>query len=158
MFDRKKILATCPEDKNLVNLSGCSQLLRSMHLQSSRFHVILSIGPEWLFSLCRQIFPEAENGDWFRMSDSNSLAFVLEVLDKITESVGVQTFHWADYLIFTLSLVISLAIGVYFAVSGDRQRTTEEFLLASRNAGGIMIPSFILCHQFGEWSLKLTKQ
>ena len=51
----------------------------------------------------------------------------------------VEKFHWADYLIFSLSLAISLAIGIFFAVTGDRQRTTHEFLLAGREAGVIPV-------------------
>ncbi len=50
----------------------------------------------------------------------------------------VDKFHTADYVVFTLSLVISLAIGVFFACTGDKQRTTEEFFLASRNAGNVI--------------------
>ena len=48
---------------------------------------------------------------------------------------NIQKFHWADYLVFTLSLAVSLAIGIFFALTGDKQRTTQEFLLASRSAG-----------------------
>ncbi|XP_061845695.1 sodium-dependent multivitamin transporter isoform X2 [Colius striatus] len=40
-----------------------------------------------------------------------------------------------DYSIFALLLVLSLAIGLFYALSGDRQRTVQEFLLASRNMG-----------------------
>ncbi|XP_064911438.1 sodium-dependent multivitamin transporter [Columba livia] len=38
-----------------------------------------------------------------------------------------------DYSIFALLLVLSLAIGLFYALSGDRQRTVQEFLLANRN-------------------------
>ncbi|ELU04804.1 hypothetical protein CAPTEDRAFT_201499 [Capitella teleta] len=41
--------------------------------------------------------------------------------------------HWADYLIFTFFLLASLAIGVYHAFSGNKQRTTQEFIMADRN-------------------------
>lgn len=62
-------------------------------------------------------------------------AFLGSLGSEVIGPTEVDTFHWADYLIFSLSLAISLLIGLYFAVTGDRQRTTEEFLLASRNAG-----------------------
>ena len=39
--------------------------------------------------------------------------------------------HWADYVIFISFFGISLAIGVYFAFSGGRQRSVEEFLVAN---------------------------
>ncbi|ELU06836.1 hypothetical protein CAPTEDRAFT_91192 [Capitella teleta] len=41
--------------------------------------------------------------------------------------------HWADYLIFAFFLLVSLAIGVYHAFSGNKQRTTQEFIMADRN-------------------------
>ena len=40
--------------------------------------------------------------------------------------------QWPDYLIFTAFLVVSLAIGVYHALTGGRQRTTREFIMADR--------------------------
>ena len=42
---------------------------------------------------------------------------------------------WLDYLIFILMLAISLAIGIYHACSGGRQRTTFEYLLGNRAMG-----------------------
>ena len=36
--------------------------------------------------------------------------------------------HWADYLVFSVYLLISLAIGAYFAFTGQRQRSAEEFI------------------------------
>ncbi|XP_072313179.1 sodium-dependent multivitamin transporter-like [Eucyclogobius newberryi] len=44
-------------------------------------------------------------------------------------------FTAADYAIFAVLLGASLAIGVYYALSGGRQRTTREFLLADRSMG-----------------------
>lgn len=38
-----------------------------------------------------------------------------------------------DYTIFALLLVLSSAIGLFYALSGDRQRTVQEFLLANRD-------------------------
>ena len=42
-------------------------------------------------------------------------------------------FHWADYLIFVASLVLTLDVGMYFAYTGRKKKTTDEFLLGSRN-------------------------
>lgn len=42
-------------------------------------------------------------------------------------------FGVADYVIFALLLTASLCIGLFYALSGGRQRTTQEFLLADRN-------------------------
>lgn len=44
-------------------------------------------------------------------------------------------FTTVDYIIFALLLVLSSAIGLYYALSGGKQRTTQEFLLANRNMG-----------------------
>ncbi|ELU01005.1 hypothetical protein CAPTEDRAFT_107392 [Capitella teleta] len=41
--------------------------------------------------------------------------------------------HLVDYLIFAFFLIVSLAIGVYHAFSGNKQRTTQEFIMADRN-------------------------
>lgn len=38
-----------------------------------------------------------------------------------------------DYSIFALLLVLSSAIGLFYALTGNRQRTVQEFLLANRN-------------------------
>uniref|UniRef100_A0A8C9G3I0 Sodium-dependent multivitamin transporter n=1 Tax=Pavo cristatus TaxID=9049 RepID=A0A8C9G3I0_PAVCR len=42
-------------------------------------------------------------------------------------------FSTADYSIFVLLLVLSAAIGLFYALSGGRQRTVQEFLLANRS-------------------------
>ncbi|KAA0708435.1 Sodium-dependent multivitamin transporter [Triplophysa tibetana] len=42
-------------------------------------------------------------------------------------------FGTVDYVIFALLLVTSTGIGLYYAFSGGRQRTTQEFLLADRS-------------------------
>ena len=41
-------------------------------------------------------------------------------------------FHVADYVVFVLTIVISLGIGIFYAFSGGRQRTTSEFLVGNR--------------------------
>jgi len=42
-------------------------------------------------------------------------------------------FKLPDYLVFSLSLVLSAAIGFYYACTGGKQKTTKEYLLADRN-------------------------
>lgn len=46
------------------------------------------------------------------------------------ESVG--TLAWPDYVVLAAFLVISLGIGIYHSLTGGRQRTTEEFVMADR--------------------------
>src|SRR6218665_3415167 len=40
--------------------------------------------------------------------------------------------HWADYLILVVFLAISLGIGIYHSLTGGRQRTIAEFIMANR--------------------------
>jgi|SRR6218665_2237749 len=40
--------------------------------------------------------------------------------------------QWPDYLILVSFLVISLVIGLYHSLTGGRQKTTEEFIMADR--------------------------
>lgn len=42
-------------------------------------------------------------------------------------------FTAVDYVIFAILLAASMGIGLYYALSGGRQRTTQEFLLADRS-------------------------
>ncbi|XP_030212252.1 solute carrier family 5 member 6 [Gadus morhua] len=48
-------------------------------------------------------------------------------------------FSVVDYVIFALLLLASMAIGVYYALSGGRQRTTQEFLLADRSMAAVPV-------------------
>ncbi|KAF5909637.1 sodium-dependent multivitamin transporter-like, partial [Clarias magur] len=49
------------------------------------------------------------------------------------DGAGQKYFTPIDYVIFVLLLVASMAIGLYYALSGGRQKTTQEFLLADRS-------------------------
>ena len=44
-----------------------------------------------------------------------------------------QGFHVVDYIIFAATLVVSLGIGIYYAMSGGGQKTTGEYLMGNRN-------------------------
>lgn len=52
-----------------------------------------------------------------------------------------QYLHWGDYVIMTIFLSISFAIGIYHSLTGDKQRTTTEFIMANRNLS--VIPTAI---------------
>jgi len=49
------------------------------------------------------------------------------------ESIG--RLEWPDYVVLAVFLAISLGIGVYHSLTGGRQRTTEEFIMANRRLG-----------------------
>ncbi|XP_075057167.1 sodium-dependent multivitamin transporter isoform X2 [Mixophyes fleayi] len=53
-------------------------------------------------------------------------------------------FSTVDYIIFALLLVLSSAIGLYYALSGGKQRTTQEFLLANRSMGFLPVALSLL--------------
>ncbi|XP_069829323.1 sodium-dependent multivitamin transporter isoform X1 [Dendropsophus ebraccatus] len=53
-------------------------------------------------------------------------------------------FTTVDYIIFALLLILSSAIGLYYALSGGKQRTTQEFLLANRSMGFIPVSLSLL--------------
>nr|XP_013811582.1 PREDICTED: uncharacterized protein LOC106495620 [Apteryx mantelli mantelli] len=53
-------------------------------------------------------------------------------------------FTVVDYIIFALLLVLSSAIGLFYALSGGRQRTVQEFLLANRNMGFLPVALSLL--------------
>jgi len=41
-------------------------------------------------------------------------------------------FTWPDYAVFGLTLAVSVAVGIYHACTGGKQRTTDEYLLGNR--------------------------
>ena len=58
----------------------------------------------------------------------------------------IPKFHWADYLVFALSLLVSVVIGIYFAATSNK--TAKDMLVASRNSNAFpvamsMLASFI---------------
>ena len=38
-----------------------------------------------------------------------------------------------DYVVFTLMLAVSAAIGIFYGCWGSKQQTTKEFLMANRS-------------------------
>lgn len=52
--------------------------------------------------------------------------------------------HWSDYVVFSLFLLISAAIGIYFSVAKGGQKNTKEFLTGSRSLSLIPVTISIL--------------
>ena len=46
--------------------------------------------------------------------------------------MAVQSFEWYDFVIFSLTLAVSLGIGIYYACAGGGQKTTKDYLLGGR--------------------------
>ncbi|XP_061609958.1 solute carrier family 5 member 6a isoform X3 [Phyllopteryx taeniolatus] len=59
---------------------------------------------------------------------------------------GVVQMHFTtvDYVIFALLLMASAGIGLYYAFSGGRQRTTQEFLMADRSMSWLPVSLSLL--------------
>lgn len=53
-------------------------------------------------------------------------------------------FPFVDWLVFTLTLVIPAFIGLYHGLSGGRQKTTREFLMADRKMSCLPVAVSIL--------------
>ena len=47
------------------------------------------------------------------------------------QSGAQKGFHIVDYVIFALTMIVSLGIGIYFAIGG-RNKTNEEYLMGNR--------------------------
>ena len=48
-------------------------------------------------------------------------------------------FHWADYLTFSLSLLLSVAVGVYHGFIKKQDANMEQYILGSRDMGVIPV-------------------
>lgn len=46
------------------------------------------------------------------------------------DSPSYHQLQWPDYLVFVLMLVVSILIGIYYRMTGGKQNTTAEYLLA----------------------------
>ncbi|XP_059139448.1 sodium-coupled monocarboxylate transporter 1-like [Physella acuta] len=53
-------------------------------------------------------------------------------------------FHIADYVVFGLTIVVSVGIGIYYAFSGGRQKTTSEYLVGGRSMSFIPVAISLL--------------
>ena len=42
-------------------------------------------------------------------------------------------FTWPDYVVLSIMLAVSAAIGIFYACTGGKQKTTKEYLLADGN-------------------------
>jgi hypothetical protein len=62
-------------------------------------------------------------------------------------AVDGHTFSIPDYIVFAAMLVVSAAIGVYYACAGGKQQSTREFLMANNSM------RFLPLSLSGEWVL-----
>lgn len=48
------------------------------------------------------------------------------------EGVAKRTFSPADYAVFSVMLLVSTAIGIFYAIKDRKSKGLEEYMLASR--------------------------
>ena len=65
----------------------------------------------------------------------------------------MSTFHWLDYIVFSISIFISLSIGIYYAISKKKSGTTEEYLMGGRQMS--MVPVTISLVRFSKMEKKV---
>lgn len=53
-------------------------------------------------------------------------------------------FLLADYCIFGATIIVSLGIGIYYALSGGKQRTTSEYFVGNRKMGILPVATSLL--------------
>ena len=51
----------------------------------------------------------------------------------MVQGIKGNSFQWPDLLVLFAVLAASVSIGIYSALSGQKQRTTSEYLLANRS-------------------------
>ena len=51
---------------------------------------------------------------------------------KATKHITMASLHWVDYLIFAAFMLASIGIGIYHSLTGGKQKTTQEFIMADR--------------------------
>lgn len=54
---------------------------------------------------------------------------------KQNETESPAFFHWEDYSVLATMLIVSCAIGVFYAYFGEKQTTSDDFLLGGSSMG-----------------------
>lgn len=53
-------------------------------------------------------------------------------------------FGWPEYVVFGLMLAVSAGIGLFYGCTGNKQKTTSEFLMGGRSLGIFPIASSLI--------------
>ena len=48
-------------------------------------------------------------------------------------------FHWADYVVFALSLILSLSIGFFFAIRDRNKVDSSEYLMGGKGMNPVAV-------------------
>ena len=64
---------------------------------------------------------------------------------KWSYQTGIKKqFHAADYVVFALTLLLSAAIGVFYAIKDRKKNSSEEYLLAGRDMHPFLVAMSLL--------------
>lgn len=63
------------------------------------------------------------------------------------------TFHIVDYVVFAIVLLLSAGIGIFYAVVGGKQKTTQEFFMADRSMTSLPVAISVLASFFSASTL-----
>ena len=70
--------------------------------------------------------------------------FDISLVNMAEVGPAEKGFHIIDYVIFSAVLLISLAIGLYHAFTGGKQKTTKEFFMANNDLKTLPVALSIL--------------
>lgn len=54
-------------------------------------------------------------------------------------------FKWPEYCVFAVVLILSLGIGVFYGFFNNKNKTNEEFLMASRSMSIFPVSLSLVC-------------
>ena len=73
------------------------------------------------------------------MASSTVMAEILHTVDNFTNNTDMcgerNIFHWPDYAILTIMLLVSAGIGLFYGCFGPKQKTASDFLLGGSSMG-----------------------
>lgn len=74
---------------------------------------------------------ESERSLWWKLFPDTHFAIECCHCDPLPVSGGAQ-FMWADYLVFTVLILVSVAIGAYHALREGKRKSTVNFLMGGK--------------------------
>jgi len=73
------------------------------------------------------------------MASSTIMAEILHSVKNFTNETDMcghrNIFHWPDYTILTIMLLVSAGIGLFYGYFGPKQKTASDFLLGGSSMG-----------------------
>lgn len=70
------------------------------------------------------------------MASTTPLSILITTIESTNSTRAdllANQFGWEDYLVFSLMLIISAAIGVYYGFFANKKNDTKEFLMAGKS-------------------------